>query len=60
MKTINLKNKNMKKYNGLLGIIGGSLTMAIAPGLAVGGYYLTAIVLFVVGIYIIDYNRGGQ
>jgi hypothetical protein len=47
----------MKKYNMLLGIIGGILTIAIAPGLFVGGYYLFAIISFIVGLTIIDYNR---
>ena len=47
----------MKKNNMLLGVIGGILTMAFAPGLAIGGYYLFAIISFIVGIAIIDYNR---
>ena len=51
------KNKNMKKNNMLLGVIGGILTMAFAPGLAIGRYYLFAIISFIVGIVIIDYNR---
>jgi hypothetical protein len=47
----------MKKNNMLLGVIGGILTMAFASGLAIGGYYLFAIISFILGIAIIDYNQ---
>ena len=49
----------MKKYNLLLGLIGGILTIAIAPGLALSGMYIFSAICFVGGLTIIDYNRGG-
>ena len=50
----------MKKNNSLLGLIGGILTIAIAPGLAIAGMYVIALISFIMGLAIIDYNRGGN
>ena len=47
----------MKKYNLALGLIGGTLTVCIAPGLICAGYYLLGALTFLVGMWIIDYNR---
>ena len=47
----------MKKYNLALGLIGGSLTMAIAPGLICAGHWVLGGLTFLVGMWIIDYNR---
>lgn len=50
----------MRKYNILLGFVGGVLSMAIAPGLMCGGFYVLGCISFLVGLAIIDYNRGGN
>lgn len=50
----------MKRPNILVGMAGGIMSMAIAPGLACGGYYVTAVLVFIAGLAIIDWNRNGQ
>ena len=47
----------MKKYNLALGLIGGGLSICIAPGLVCAGYLVLGVFTFVVGLWIIDYNR---
>ena len=50
----------MKRPNILIGLIGGIATIAIAPGLAIAGYHITAGILFITVIALIDWNRNGN
>lgn len=50
----------MRKHNLILGLVGGILTMVIAPGFVMAGMYVFALICFITGLAIIDYNRGGQ
>jgi multisubunit Na+/H+ antiporter MnhF subunit len=50
----------MKKYNVLLGIIGYILTVCVAPALFIEKHYILALISFIGGIAVIDYNRGGN
>lgn len=51
---------DMKKPSILIGLTGGIMTMAVAPGLACGEYYISSALVFLFGLAIIDWNRGGQ
>jgi hypothetical protein len=51
----------MKKPNNyLLGFIGYTLTMLLAPPLMICGYYIFGIISFMGGLWVIDWNRGGN
>jgi hypothetical protein len=50
----------MKKPNIFLGLVGGILTMAVAPGLVCGGMYFWGLVSFLGGLVIVDWNRNGN
>jgi hypothetical protein len=50
----------MRKHNLILGLFGGVLCMAVGPGLLVGGYHFVGVGLFIIGLLIVDYNRGGN
>ena len=52
----------MKKYNigGLLGFIGYGMTVCAAPALFIESHYILAILSFVGGLAVIDYNRKGN
>jgi len=50
----------MKKPNIFLGLVGGILTVAIAPGLVCGGMYFWGLVSSLGGLVIIDWNRNGN
>jgi len=49
----------MKKYNIPLGFIGYILIVCVAPALFIESHYILALVSFVSGLAVIDYNRGG-
>ena len=50
----------MKRPNIVLGLIGGLVSLCVAPALAINGMYILGILTLVAGVTIIDWNRQGN